>query len=72
MSWVCGYCGTENVNDDRVGREEPLCRKCKKERIDPNGLQKKRDEEIKEIEQELKRVNGVIDDISCEIEDLES
>lgn len=32
MPWTCEFCGTENPNDDRVGRNEPQCVRCNHQR----------------------------------------
>lgn len=28
MPWTCEYCGWENLQDDRVGMQEPSCPRC--------------------------------------------
>ena len=28
MPWECEFCGRENLQDDRVGRQEPQCVRC--------------------------------------------
>ena len=28
MPWICEFCGLENLQDDRVGRQEPQCVRC--------------------------------------------
>ncbi|MFA5408277.1 MAG: hypothetical protein WC343_05845 [Bacilli bacterium] len=28
MPWICEFCGRENLQDDRVGRQEPQCVRC--------------------------------------------
>ncbi|MFA7121648.1 MAG: hypothetical protein WC277_09210 [Bacilli bacterium] len=28
MPWICEYCGCENLQDDRVGHQEPQCVRC--------------------------------------------
>lgn len=33
MPWTCEHCGWENLQDDRVGREEPACIRCGKRRF---------------------------------------
>ncbi len=30
--WVCPWCGCMNYQDERVGRKEPSCVRCRKER----------------------------------------
>ena len=28
MPWICEFCGRENLQDERVGRNEPACIRC--------------------------------------------
>ncbi len=68
MSWICPYCGTENYQDERVGRQEPRCRQCKEERISPEDLESRKETEAGRLERELDRARDTIKDIKGSIE----
>ncbi len=57
MSWICPYCGTENYQDDRVGRQEPRCRQCNEDRISPEDLEKRKKKETATLERDCERIN---------------
>ncbi len=48
--WVCPYCGTHNFCEERVGRKEPLCSRCREEKISAYDLQDKIEREISDLE----------------------
>jgi len=57
MTWICPYCGTENYQDDRVGRQEPRCRQCSEDRISPEDLERRKETEAARLEKEIEQAN---------------
>lgn len=79
MTWVCPHCGKENPCDDRIGRREPRCVRCGKERTDLETVRLKlvaeKDEAAREMESLMKQISSLgeqIGDMEEEIVELSS
>lgn len=72
MSWICPWCGWENVQDDRIGRDEPKCVRCKHERTTREEIQKKQEGKLADIEKEIREIHQHLDPIIWELDDLYS
>lgn len=70
MSWICPYCGNENENDERVGREEPHCR-CGEERTSPEDLEKLKETNVGVLESAIDDINWKISPVVDQISSLE-
>jgi|GEM_PF-1660148 predicted nucleic acid-binding Zn-ribbon protein len=57
MTWICPYCGVENEQDDRIGRCEPACRICDRERLTPEGLESRKEKKVADLEHDLDALN---------------
>lgn len=68
MSWICPWCGTENYQDDRIGRQEPKCRNCKNERMTAEELEKYRDNKTGSIKRDLDKLSDMISGLKETIE----
>jgi len=68
MPWICPYCGTENEQDGRVGRQEPPCRSCKNPRATPEELARIREAKISSIKKDLEELNEVAGKLRDSIE----
>ena len=65
MTWMCGMCGWENEQDDRVGLMEPICVKCTSRRGENERIldvAEKRLEVVEdEIDKERQSLGGLAD-----------
>ena len=52
MPWTCEYCGTENLNDDRVALQEPSCPRCGHRRGERAATMKELRAEIERLTEE--------------------
>jgi len=77
MSWKCVYCGWTNEHDERVGREEPICIRCKERRVNGEDVLNdltNQQHDLEELRDEL--TNGIarrearIGVLTVEIKDL--
>ena len=65
MPWVCEYCGCENLQDDRVGRQEPRCVRCTHQRGE-------RTAKIKTLEFAIGRITTWDQEYASKIERLDA
>ena len=57
MTWICPYCGYENLRDPLNSRDKPRCCGCTKSMITPEVLQEQIQAQIWDYEEILKNQN---------------
>lgn len=71
MAWICPYCGKENQCDDRIGRHEPRCVRCGKEKTTLEAVQLKARARKAEATKAMETLRKQIAFIDEQIGDLE-
>ena len=69
MTWICPWCGTENELEEKIGRNEPKCRKCKEERISAEQLEDMKAKCVRNLQEEK---SGIFDRICAKRSDVDS